>query len=537
MDHDFDACRNPIWNRFERRWRMAWAFWQGGLAVLQPGYPATDIIMVSERQASGSGEKAPEGAPRASRYEWGTLPWDGFLFKHSRESMHEYQDRCRRTINLPLYQYVINTLSAGTLRDWPVRTGLDEAWIEYHADMDLVGTDVDAFMRRALSLGLVFGRMHAVTDMAAPDSPALSRADQIARGERPYSYLVTPLDLVDWAVDARGRFTWAVILEDAPDTREPGIPRDVLSESSKDSPAQYRVWRAQTWEVWRRMGRARKFELVDRGEHGLERPPIATLYCTRLAQAADMACETPLPDLLDLNRHLLNELSELDETDRAQAFAILGIPEVDGMSMGSIDIGPKRGLAYPAEGGAPSYISSDPGLPTGRWARLSEKSFLGRQLGCVSRGKAEYSKEERSAAAISVEGEEKKNQLAWWSKALQEFDQCLHRDAAAWMGRDEYPTVAYSTNFDTKGITVEIQELVQFAGIKVVGEARKAVAAMAAPLARKMMREQGIDESEINAALADLKAAGEKEPPAPVLPFGASREEGDDEEDADAGPA
>lgn len=539
MDHDFDACRHPDYVRFSERWQMAWAFWRGGIHVLQPDYPATAALVVNERDDAPEGGVAPEGAPRRTKYQWTTVPYASFLFKHARETIYEYEDRHRRASNLPLFQYALNTLAAGTLRDWPVRDSLGGFWEDYHSDMDLVGTDVDAFMRRALSLGLVFGRMHAVTDMANPEQRAVSKLQQQERGERPYSYLVSPLDLVDWSVDSFGRFEWAVLIEPAPQDRRPGVKPDIKQLSPT---VQYRVLTKDGWEVWRRAGRERMFESVDRGTHGLGRVPISTLYCTRLAQAADMACETPLPDLLDLNRQLFNELSELDETDRAQSFAILGIPQVDGQAGGGIDIGPKRGLMFPAEGGAPAYISSDPQLPAGRWQRLTDKSYLGRQLGGIGRGKSEYSKEERSAAAISVESEDKKNQLAWWSKALQEFDQGVHRDAAEWMGERDYPKAAYSTNFDTKGLMVEVQELVQLATVEVVADAREAVAVMAAPIIRKMLREQGVDEDKIEEAMSSLEKSGKKKPEKPpvALPFGQKPPAGDQPEpgdEPDASPA
>jgi hypothetical protein len=533
--NDFDNARHEDWLKFSRRWEMAIDFWRGGLHVLQPDHICTDALFVVERNTDdGQGGLRPQGAPGATVYEWRTRPARSYIFKHSRETQHEWEDRCRRAINLPLFQYVINTLSAGTLREAPVRDGGGPEWRAIHEDMDLVGTDVDAFFRRALSLGLVFGRIHAVSDMARPERPAVSLAEQMERGERPYTYLVTPLELVDWRTDEHGSLEWGVIIERAPDDRIPGKPIPLGTEPAH----QYRVWYRDGWELYRKRPRGKYFDVVDGGQHGLGRVPIDTLYCSRLAQANDMSCETPLPDLLDLNRHLFNDLSELDDTDRSQAFAMLGIPVADGMSAGPMDIGPRRGLAYPAEAGSPSYISADPLIAAGRWSRLQEKGFLGRQLGGVSRGKAEYSKEERSAAAISAEAEDKKNQLAWWAKALQEFDQGLHGTMAAWMGAADYPRAAYSADFETKGTMTSVQEIVQLSAVAVIGEARETVAILAEPLIRKLLTGQGVPEDKIRAALDALEESGKKEPkppPAPPVPFGQPKLEiePDDEDEGD----
>lgn len=518
QNNDFDNARHEDYLKFRRRWEMAFDFWRGGVHVLQPDHVCTDALFVTERniEEPGIGGIRAQGSPRATVYEWGTRPARSYIFKHQRESQAEWEDRCRRAVNLPMFQYSVNTLAAGTLKEWPVRDGIGPDWQAIHDDMDLSGTDVDAFMRRALSLGLAFGRVHAISDMVLPDSPAISRAQQIERGERPYSYLVTPLQLVDYRVGEYGEFEWIVVMEPAPDDRQPGVPLPMGQEPGY----QYRVWYPYGWELYQKKPRGRYYQRVSGGEYNLGRVPIATLYCTRLAHAADMACETPLPDVLDLNRALINDLSELDDTDRAQAFAMLGIPVSDGMGMGSIDIGPHRGLAYPAEAGSPSYISADSSVPAGRWARLQEKSFVGRQLSGLSRGKAEYSKEERSAAAISIEAEDKKNQLAWWSKAMQEFDLALHRNLALWMGTEDYPRAAYATNFDVKGTMVLVQELVQLASVAVVGEARVTVATLAAPIVRKLLREQGVDADEVQKALDALAESGENKPEPKPSPFG-----------------
>jgi hypothetical protein len=522
--NDFDNARHAAWEKFQRRWEMAFDFWRGGVHVLEPDHPAGVGLFATELpDAQGQGGVRPQDAPRQARYEWRAAEVNSYIYKHQRETLPEFEDRCRRAINLPLFQYAVNTLAAGTLRDWPVRDGTDPKWEQIHADMDLLGTDADAFFRRALSLALVFGRVHACCDMVLPDRPAVSLGEQIARGERPYVHLVTPLELVDWDVDHYGRFKWAVLVEDSPSERHPGqVPK------KGDAPGpQYRVWYPNGWELYRRPALAgpEKYVRVDGDSHDLGEVPIYTLFCTRLAQAGDMACETPLPDMLDLNRHLLNDLSELDDTDRSQAFAILGVPVADGLGAASIDIGPKRGLAYSAEAGAPAYISADAAQAAGRWLRLTEKAFLGRQLGGLSRGKAEHSKEERSAAAIAAEAEDKKNQLAWWSRALQEFDLQVHRGLAAWMGEDDYPRAAYSTNFETKGTMSAVQELVQLSAVPIMADAREALAALTAPLLRKLLLEHGADDKTIATALASIDEAGKKKPEPPPAPggFGAPR--------------
>ena len=103
-----------------------------------------------------------------------------------------------------------------------------------------------------------------------------SAAHADAAGKRAYAKLVTPLDLVDWSVDDVGRFLWAVIREDEPDTRMPG------EEPEPEVKSQYRVWYRDRWELWRdksgsqMLGSEPSFELEDTAPHRIGYPRSST---------------------------------------------------------------------------------------------------------------------------------------------------------------------------------------------------------------------------------------------------------------------
>lgn len=527
---DFDEARHPDWHRYNTRWRMAQSFWRGGLHILDPDYPATNIPIATElTQDDTAGGVDPEPDIDRIRYKWTTSPANSFLFKHQRETLAEYEDRHQRMINLPLFQYVCNVLASGVLRDKPIREGASSpAWKQLHTDIDNAGTDVNAFMRRALSLGLVFGRVHAVTDRVAFDDEARSRGEQRSRGERPYSYLITPLELVDYVVDQHGQFVWATVMEVQPDARKPGqIPGETQGYGT---PLQYRVWDRTSWTLYRKPSSDHGAAILSPSNweivggptpHGTPgRVPISTLFCTKFADARTMACESPVADVLDLNRDIVNKLSELDELERAQTFGLLAIPEADGSSAGGIDIGPFRAFTFPAGAGAPAYIDPNPEHPTGKWARIQEKLHTARQLAPVGRGKAEYSKEERATSAISAERQDMENQMAWWSKALQSFDEQTHDNLAKLAGESSAPTVAYPSNFDTRALGNEVSDALALASIPVVTEARETVAAFTAPVIRRMMMGQGVEVGVIDKAISalDTVAKKEKEPTVVVRP-------------------
>jgi hypothetical protein len=540
---DFNE-RHPEWNRMSARWKMAWDFYRGGVFVKSPDTGATKVRfaqVVSGDAANVSG-KDPGKARQLSQYTWSSTPYNSYLWKHEAETLEDYGERSHRQVHFPIFQLVANIFTAGILRVPPRRdvAPSDELWGVYHRDVDMHGTDIDAFDRMTLALALVFGRIHTVTDMPQYDTPAISKAQQEARGDRPYSYHLSPLDLVDWRLDEFRHWLWAVVREDMADERNPG-------EAPTDQRSQYRVWYPDHWELWQPKvstdgipsmpGSAAlsvmesSFELVGEAGHPVGRVPIDTMYACRDDHVAAMECESPLASVLDLDRDILNRLSELDELERKQAFSVLWLPESEGATMAGVDIGPNAAIAGPADGGAPQYISPSHEHPRGKWERIIEKVFITRQMSGAGRGQAERSKEERSAAALAVESEDKRNQMAVWASALEEQNRAMHRTVLAWMGDDPdtAPNQAYNKDFDLKGTNEQINEMVQLRSTQSVPPAT--MAALAKPVVSKILREAGVAADAVDAAMSEIDRGAVD---AEAMRRAAMDRAGDDEDEGDA---
>lgn len=524
---DFNV-RHPDFAAMEYRWRMARAFNLGGVAVLSPDFKVGTARVASMQRkvtgSDGSGGVAAEPQRTLSDYEWSSVATRSFIWKHDRETPEEYADRCRRAYHFPVFRYVLNSLAAGVMKDAPVRAGgedVAEPWASYFKDVDRRNTRIDTFVRRALSAALTYGRCHAVTDMSRVESQPSTMAQLRDMQLRPYSYIITPLELVDWRLDEVGEWVWAVIQEAAPDDRPPGV-------ESRDTVFQYRVWSRDSWELWRENQTPSStnlapqqqptasggFDLVASGPNPCGRVPISTLWATEEDQAVTMACESPLADVLDLNRHNLNELSELDEVDRAQAFAMLAVPTSEGQG-GSIDIGPWRAFTFAAEAGKPEYISADAAHSAGRWLRASDKLQIGRQLANASRGKSEYSKEERSADALMVESSDKSNQMAWWSASTEEFERSLYRMVALWTGsaEDSAPEVHYQRVFDLRSLSKQIDDLTKLSKVVPPDTAIE----IAKPIVSRVMTEGGAEPDAVREVVDAMEAP---EPPPIVIAGG-----------------
>jgi hypothetical protein len=526
MPIDFDTVVHPDYQRMELRWKQAQAFWAGGIGVLSPDYSPTLVrYAVADDDTDAGGGVDPDTDMKVSKYSWQSAWYESFLWKYETETLEQYGERARRQIHLPLFQYVINVFAAGILRQ-PINRerATGTVWESYHSDVDMAGTNVDAFVRQALAMALVFGRAHAITDRARPEQEATSRKEQLDQGVRAYSMLLTPLDLLDWSLDRYGRFVWVRV-------REPDMfPRGPLEEQT-EVVHQHRIWTRDGWALYRRKESTNALGAVvarnqgpdawymeDEGTHDLGEVPIATMYATREGRPTNMCVESPMATILDIDRDVLNKLSQLDQLELQQAFSTLVYPEMDGLTGQPLDMGPDRWLGYPATGSAPSYISPNPTIAVGLWERIQAKLFLARQLAGVGRGKAEYSKEERSAEAISLESEDKRNQLAWWAAALEEFDLGTHRHVAKWEALPDAPAATVPRNFDVKGMHAQLSELLQLKQTEVVS--RTAIAAMAKPIVEQKLRESGIKDDEIAATLASIDKEAAKEPEPEPPPFG-----------------
>lgn len=506
--------RHPEYDRFYKRWRMAWDFWRGGQEVYEPNWDvATNRFpRLREDVSDDAGGENPDPERKKSYWSWGDVsPAKSYLFKHERENRRRYAERQERQIHFPFLSSIINIFVAGILRNAPVRAGYEnDPWDEYHKNVDLLGTNFDSFLVQALNLALCFGRIHAVTDRPKSGDNSYSRRAQIDNEERAYSYLVTPLDVTNWLLDDRGRFVWVQIQEPVPQDRQPG--EDIV-------PAyQYRIWYRDRWEIWRPVKEnttpndvASRFIRDEVGYHNLGEVPISTLYATKDGRPGVMGCESPVSPALDFDRHMLNKFSEIDENERAQMWALLCIPEFEGQQTGGVDIGPFNAYTYPAEGRPPNYTSPDPQITATLQSRLEAMVHMLRQMVAIGRGRAEYSKEERSAASISLESSEKRNQMNLWAKATLEFELSITRHVAAYENVEVPPEPQYDDDFDLETVSSAIQDLLQYGAIKLEG--RPDIVEMARPIVLRKLRSRGASQETITKVLDFLDEQAQTQTP------------------------
>ena len=144
----------------------------------------------------------------------------GHLTRYQLETEVEYQNRLRAT---PLENHCASTISiynSFLFREEPERdfenNGESFELEMFLRDADLEGRSLNAFMKDAATWSSVFG--HAWIVVAKPNVGAVTRADEVAQGVRPYVNILTPMVVLDWtwkrSLNGRFELVYFKYLED-----------------------------------------------------------------------------------------------------------------------------------------------------------------------------------------------------------------------------------------------------------------------------------------------------------------------------------
>lgn len=157
-----------------------------------PDYDAQELELLSDLYTGGRAFRA-----HISRY----LP------RNWMEPDDVYRERCQRASYenhcAPLVDQWVGELCAAPVSVADVRGGLSEDQQRWVSDVDLRGTDLEAFWRERVTAALVSGTSYTLVD--APTVGGADRAQARELGLRPYLVPLSALQVLDWDEDAQGR--------------------------------------------------------------------------------------------------------------------------------------------------------------------------------------------------------------------------------------------------------------------------------------------------------------------------------------------
>lgn len=134
----------------------------------------------------------------------------GHLTRYALESDGEYQARLRTTPLENHCQSVVSVYNSFLFRENPDREFMSIAAVPeldpFLWNCDMEGRNFTQFMKDVSTWASVFG--HCWIIMVKPNVGAVTRADEIAAGVRPYVNMLTPLVVTDWRYSRRANGTY-----------------------------------------------------------------------------------------------------------------------------------------------------------------------------------------------------------------------------------------------------------------------------------------------------------------------------------------
>jgi hypothetical protein len=225
------------------------------------------------------------------------------LTRYQLETDQEYAARLKST---PLENHVrgvINVYNSFLFKNSPERDlgNLDgtpevESFIE---DCDMEGRDLNSFMKDVSTWASVFG--HAWILMAKPNINAVTRADEIAAGVRPYLNLLTPLNVLDWRWERSDNGYYDLRLLK-------------YIEDINGSIQTIKVWTPETITTYQANFDTREVLSETEEPNLLGMVPAVCAYNTRSAVRGIGVSD--IGDIADLQKSIYNMLSEVEQTIR-----------------------------------------------------------------------------------------------------------------------------------------------------------------------------------------------------------------------------
>lgn len=408
-------------------------------------------------------------------YEGGRPYLDRYIIKHRKEPADYFAERLARSVHINHTRAVVDTYAAHLYRESIARTPADEPAArvlqQLWDDMDLLGNEANEFYEQAAQLVQRGGRVAIVVDRT--NGNALTRADELAQGIRPYTYLVDTENIVDWDVDARGIVQWVKLRE----------PADQRREWNEDHPGiawQYRVWTPTEWVLIVEDtqesddGKTKKTveRIVDRGPHPCGEVPVVFVFWGR-RPGGELIAPAAVRDIAPLNRRLTNLQSLIDEQIAAHVFNIMAVPESTWEQLGKVDFSAFGAVPYPDDvSQPPHYIGPDVSKIEFIRSEIEKAEAAIRLLSGLGRVN-EDTKHVQTGIALSYLTMDKDALLAKFASRMSAAEAYVDWLALKWMGLDPdgKATRQYPTSFDPGDLESELSAALRFATLVTTGEA------------------------------------------------------------------
>jgi len=374
-----------------------------------------------------------------------------YLFRHLKEDEASFEDRRLRAYYYNFCRTVVDTYVAhlsrkgtGIFRE----TQRSSEWARFLADVDRKGNDMTTFVQEQVAPAVqIFGHVHVIVDKPPADPSARSRADEEAKGIRPYLVVVHPDNLVSFCEDTSGELVWARIREPAP------VEGDPFGTDLDDVPQYvYRTWTRSGWTLHDEQER-----LVASGEHTLGRVPLVTVYNVASRKYPRHGVSV-LADIAPINRSIFNWCSLNDEFLYRQCFNILAIPDYPAVGKRR-RLGTGNALTFPPDAAkTPHYIY--PPVEPGEYLLRNVESAIEQiyRIAVLQAWGARESRRAQSGVAKAYDFHMTNQNLAKKARNLETAEEKIARLWGAWQGMKEFaPRVEYPSDFSMRELSEDLR--------------------------------------------------------------------------------
>lgn len=247
------------------------------------------------------------------------------LTQYQMETATDYVQRLNATGYDNHVQSVVKVWNSFLFREEPEREfeNLENSpqVLDFLRDADLDGRSFNQVMKDVNTWACVFGHCHMI--LVKPNMGAVTMADEISQGVRPYVNILTPLAVTDWEFErqptGRQELVYFKYIEDFNDSQR------TIKEWTRET------IRTTTVSIDRRQLESETVEV-----NGLGRIPVVTVYNSKSPVRGIGV--SAITDIADLNRMIYNINSEMEQSIRVDGHpSLVKTPETQaGIGAGSI---------------------------------------------------------------------------------------------------------------------------------------------------------------------------------------------------------
>ena len=369
----------------------------------------------------------------------------GHLVRYQTETDKEYQARLDSTPVDNHCKSIISTYISFLFREEPDRdfgSMANEPMLEdFLEDADLEGRSLDAVMKDAAIWANVFG--HAWLIVSKPNVGAVTQADEIAVGVRPYVNVISALTVTDWrwARSVTGRYQLSYLK---------------YIEEINDTIVTYKEWTRDTITTYvvDEQEKAVIEEIIE--ANGLGVIPAVQVYAAR-SPIRGIGISS-ISDIADFQKAIFNEYSEIEQLVRLQNHpALVKTPDVEaGAGAGAIIQMPDN-----LDPGLIPYLlePSGNGL-SGIYASIAARIDAIDKMANTGSIRATESRR-MSGVAQQQEFELMNAKLSELADSLELAEEQMWQFYALYQGRDWDGEIEYPDSFNIKDESLEMDQLLK----------------------------------------------------------------------------